>query len=231
VPSTLTVTTYLDGPAGSLRAEIAAAQPGDTIVISPSVNQTIQVLGSELVINKSLTIQGDHNAIQAESGTRVFEVDGATTIFNLSGVGIFGGYGYAYSNPEAASLYDGLGGAILNFGTTTVSSCHLFNNSTQEGGAIYNFGTLTLSGGSLVDFNSANAGGGIYNAGTLTLSGGSLVDSNSAKAGGGIYNAGALAIDNSDVLNNTALRDAGADIYNIGTLTKDHSSRIGHVDP
>jgi hypothetical protein len=131
----------------------------------------------------------------------VFEVDGATTIVNLSGVTIFDGDGYAAGN--SADLYDNLGGAILNFGTTTMSGCNLFSNSAGEGGAIYNFGTMTLSSCSVYE-NSATGGGG------------------------GIYNAGALAIDYSYVLYNTAL--GGDDIFNIGTLTKTHS-HIGHVAP
>jgi predicted outer membrane repeat protein len=198
VPSTLTVTTSQDGVAGSLRAEILAAHPGDTIVISSTVTQTIQLTAEELVIDKNLTIQGGGHVIQGV-GVRVFEVDGATTIFNLSGVVIFGGDGFAYGTAPAEN--DGKGGAILNFGTTTLSGCTLFNNSAGQGGAIYNFGTMTLSGCS-VEVNSATGGGG------------------------GIYNAGTLAIDYSYVLNNTAL--GGADIFNIGTLTKDHS-KIGHV--
>lgn len=59
VPSTLTVTNILDSGAGSLRAEIAAAQPNDTIVFAPSLKgQTITLTGGELVINKSMSIQG-----------------------------------------------------------------------------------------------------------------------------------------------------------------------------
>jgi len=38
VPSTLTVLNNLDSGAGSLRAEIAAAQKNDTIVFAPSLN-------------------------------------------------------------------------------------------------------------------------------------------------------------------------------------------------
>jgi hypothetical protein len=42
VPSTLTVTNNLDSGAGSLRAQIGAAQPGDTLNFAPSLNgQTI----------------------------------------------------------------------------------------------------------------------------------------------------------------------------------------------
>src|SRR4051812_3818834 len=57
--STLTVTTIQDGGAGSLRANIAAAQNGDTIVFDSGLaDQTISLSGGELVINKSLSIQG-----------------------------------------------------------------------------------------------------------------------------------------------------------------------------
>src|SRR6516162_8242272 len=59
VPSTLTVTSTADSGPGTLRADIAAAQPGDTIVFSPSLaGQTITLTSGELVVNKSLTIQG-----------------------------------------------------------------------------------------------------------------------------------------------------------------------------
>src|SRR6516225_655304 len=59
VPSTLTVTNNLDSGAGSLRAEIAAARSGDTIVFAPSLDgKTITLTHNELDITKNLTIQG-----------------------------------------------------------------------------------------------------------------------------------------------------------------------------
>src|SRR5262245_16126875 len=59
LPSTLTVTNNEDSGPGSLRADIAAAKSGDTIVFDPSLNgQTITLTSGELVINKNLTIQG-----------------------------------------------------------------------------------------------------------------------------------------------------------------------------
>src|SRR5947209_9915502 len=60
LPSTLTVLNTADSGAGSLRAEIAAANPGDTIVFAKSVH-TI-TLASELVINKNLDIEGPGEA-------------------------------------------------------------------------------------------------------------------------------------------------------------------------
>src|SRR5262245_28119089 len=58
VPSTLTVTSVADKGAGSLRADIAAAQSGVTIVFAPSLDGQTVTLKSELLINKNLTIAG-----------------------------------------------------------------------------------------------------------------------------------------------------------------------------
>src|SRR5439155_20250069 len=59
VPSTLTVTHNHDSGAGSLRAAIAGAHSGDTIVFDPGLNgQTIALTSDELAIRKSLDIEG-----------------------------------------------------------------------------------------------------------------------------------------------------------------------------
>ena len=72
VPSTLTVTKASDPDGfagdGSLRGEIAIAQSGDTIVFDPSLNGQNITLGSQLVINKNLTIQGPGAGQLAISG-------------------------------------------------------------------------------------------------------------------------------------------------------------------
>src|SRR5215831_9328600 len=62
VPSTLTVTSIADKGTGSLRAEIASAQSGDTIVFAPGLDGQTITLKSELLITKNLTIAGpsDH---------------------------------------------------------------------------------------------------------------------------------------------------------------------------
>src|SRR5262249_48192798 len=59
LPSTLTVLNNLDSGGGSLRGEIAIAASGDTIVFDKSLaGQTIKLTSGELVITKSLTIDG-----------------------------------------------------------------------------------------------------------------------------------------------------------------------------
>lgn len=249
VPSTLTVTNNFDtpwAPAGSLRAEIAAAQPGDTINFDPSLNgQTIQ-LNSQLTIDKNLSVQGPgagQLAIRpaAQSNVivypRILDVVANVTV-NLSGLTLENGGGTAlgyYSGNSGFTTpdqWDAYGGAILNFGTLTVSGCNLLNNSVLPasthvvyGGAIYNAGTLTLTGSTLSGnaacfysaSNYAGRGGAIYNAGTASISGCGLTGNTagygySLGQGGAIFNAGPLSLSGCTVSGNSA--SLGGGIFN-----------------
>jgi hypothetical protein len=256
VPSTVTVSSPDMGAPTGLRAEIAAAANGDTIVFAPSLNgQTIHV-DYQLTINKPLTIQGPGAGLLALSGAnpadainpRIFQVAAGVNV-TLSGLTLENGGGTANgvpfnNNGYVPQQWDDYGGAILNFGTLTVSGCTVTSNSVGShaldrvsyGGAIYNAGTLTVSNSTLsgnvagsfspLPAGFASFGGGIYNAGTTTLNR-STVTNNGAQYGGGIYNVGSLAIDYSTVTNNTATID-GADLFNLGTFTKEHST-IGKI--
>jgi hypothetical protein len=220
LPSTLTVTTNLDSGPGSLRAEIAAANPGDTINFAPSLDgQTITLTSGELGITKNLTIQGPGAGQLTVSGgntSRVFEV-GANTYVSLSGLTITQGNSQAYG-----------GGGIDNNGSLTVSGCALSGNSAwYYGGGIYNSGTLTVSGSTLTGNSSLN-GGGIYNNfGSVTINN-STLSANTAYGmgtGGGIANeGGTLTVENSTLSGNTVLAGdgggCGGAVYNWdGTVT------------
>ena len=64
VPSTLTVTNVRDTGAlgdGSLRGQIAAAAPDDTIQFAPNLSGSL-ALGSDLILDRNLTILGNLNA-------------------------------------------------------------------------------------------------------------------------------------------------------------------------
>src|SRR5262249_20411112 len=89
LPSTLTVLNTNDSGPDSLRAEIAAANPGDTIVFATSV-QSITLFSGELLLDKSLTIQGlgaGQLAVSGDSLSRVFDVQAGATV-SLSGLTI-----------------------------------------------------------------------------------------------------------------------------------------------
>jgi predicted outer membrane repeat protein len=227
--STVKVTNNLDSGKGSLRAAITKASNGDSIVFSSSLNgQTITLTSGELVISKSLTIQGPGASQLAVSGgnaSRVFEVDGAhynaQANVSLSGLAIAGGNGQGGTDP-------GYGGAIFNYGswaTLTLAGCTLSGNSAASyGGAIYNeYGTLTLSSSTLSGNSATTAGGAIENdSGTLTLSS-STLSGNSATSGGAIENYyGTLAVSNSTFSGNSGV--FGGAFYNVaGTLTISNS--------
>jgi hypothetical protein len=231
VLSTLTVTNNLDGTfdGSTLRNEIAAAQPGDTIVFASGL-QTISLGGSELEINKNLTIQGPGASLLAVSGdleSRVFRVDAGVSV-TIKGLTIEGGGGASadtitlWTGGNFPDYYDGHGGGILNLGTLALGGCTVTGNMTR----------LSLGGAS-----SRFEGGGIFNGGALTLSG-CTVTGNTAPdytssgtvvqgAGGGIFNdtQGHLTILSSDVLSNTA--SIGPDICNLGSIKISKDSTIG----
>src|SRR5262249_26089513 len=129
MPSTLTVTNNLDTGAlgdGSLRGEIAAAQSGDTINFAPGLaGQTITLTGGELAITKSLDIEGPgakQLTVSGNHASRVFDISAGVTA-TIAGMTMTGGLANG-SSPVRASA----GGAILNFGSLTLSHDVLSNN-------------------------------------------------------------------------------------------------------
>jgi hypothetical protein len=226
LPSTLTVINNLDSGSGSLRADIAAANSGDTIVFAPSLNgQTITLTSGVLDINKNLTIQGPGASQLTVSGnntSQVFKVE-ATEQVSLSGLTI--------SNGSTT----GLGGGIYNNGNLTISACTLSNNSAiyGDGGGIYNefSATLTVSNSTVSGNTAANDGGGIYNYGKLTTTG-SVVEKNRAFYGGGIWNGGSATISSSTVSSNLAYggdsTGYGGGIYAAGNVSLIGSTVTGN---
>jgi hypothetical protein len=211
LPSTLTVTSNLGFGAGTLRAEIGAAQPGDTIdfavsgTIDPSTNAPGFGGSVELVIDKSLNIEGPGAASLAINGgnfARVFRVNAGVQV-TLSGLTIENGNGRTGAYDPA--LDDGRGGSILNYGTLTVTGCLVSGDSVNS---------------------NAYYGGGIYNAGTLTVSGSTVTHNIARYAGGGIYNAGTLTVLSSTVIDNTA--PDGDDVFTNHQFTK-QNSKIGKI--
>jgi hypothetical protein len=223
VPSTLTVTSAADSGPGSLRADIAAAKSGDTIIFDPSLDgQTIALTSGVLDVDKSVTIQGPGAGLLTISGdnlSQVFEVKANQTVV-LSGMTITGGQA-TFS-----------GGAIEDYGNLTLNSCTVTGNtSARDGGAIdvrpYS-GTvhgaevsLTIDN-CIISNNSAPFGGAItaYPTATTTISN-SMVFGNSSNFGGVIDNDGSLTISNSMLLGNSATQEGGAifSIYSTATVT------------
>jgi hypothetical protein len=234
VPSTLTVTSAADSGAGSLRADIAAANPGDTINFAPSLDgQTIK-LTSGLVVNKSLNIQGPGASELTISDLRArasFTFQGAATNATLSGLTISHSFG------------------LINSGSTlTINNCTLSNNTAifeGEGGAIANVngGALTINGCTLSGNSSSSYGGAVYNSGATLNILNSTLSGNQAMGPGGDYglvrgeggaiysNSGTVSITNCTLSNNSAEYVGGA-IFNESpsTMTVNGCTFSGNVE-
>lgn len=250
VPSTLTVTITANSGTGSLRAEIAAAQSGDTIVFAPSLDgQTITLTKGELLLNKNLTITGpgaDQLTISGNNASRVFEVAQGMQV-TLSGLTICNGFavngagilvdsgavaavsnstlsGNSASKPQR--YVANFGGGIDNYGTTTVSNCTLTNNTSNGGGGgIYNHATLTVNNNSVI---SGSGDVGIANTGAATISESTV----SETAGSAIYNfyTGTVTVSGCLLSHNNASGDGGG-VFNMGMATISNSTLSDNSAP
>ena len=127
LPSTLHVTNLLDdGSVGSLRQTIQAANSGDTIDF-PGLTGTITLNGTELLLNKNVTITGlGANLLTIDGGSmsRVFEVPPSAMV-TLSGITV------AHGNDMT-----GGGGGLRNEGNVTIQACAFISNISVGGSPI-----------------------------------------------------------------------------------------------
>ena len=262
----LIVTNTQDPGADSLREAVAVAIAGDTIKFSIPTSDlgynistgvfTITLTAGEIVIDKDLAIAGPSAANIAISGNhagRIFNITaGTVAISNLSLVnGKAKGADGVFKNPHLGGM-PGMGGAVLNQGTLTVTGCTFEGNTALggrgaggllywgkggdgQGGAIANQNSLSLVACTLAA-NSALGGMGGLGGFEIQFS-----QPGGIGSGGAIYNAGTgiLSLTNCTVTDNTA---TGADVLytppfslpgavaqgggvaNLGTLTIVHST-------
>ena len=220
-------------------AAAAGSAPGDTIVFDLPADSTITLSGTQLELDKNLTIDGssvDGLAIGGNGQSRVFVIhaDVTATLKRL--------------RVEGGRIVDGNGGGILNYGALTLIDCTVANNAVTVGGGggIFSVGTsLTLigttvkgntafSGGGIENWRSeatlsnstieGNASGGVgnYNA-TMTLSDSAVIGNSNVNHGGGIHNFGSMTLLRSTVSGNLVtiggVYNHGGGISNVGTLT------------
>ncbi len=232
VPSTLTVTSAADSGAGSLRAEITAAHSGDTITFDNRLRgQTITLTSGELVLNKSLNIEGlgaNQLTVSGNNNSRVFDITAGTASVTIAGLTLTkgqAGYGYGGGIYNAGTLiinncalagnncYGGIGdggGAIFNGGGLTINNSTLSGNQVQiggvgsdaYGGAIYSYGRLSINSSTI---SGNGVFGGSSSVGGTTPNGTSPGTGAGAGQGGGLYVAGgAVTIDHSTIADNGA---------------------------
>lgn len=238
------VTNALDSGSGSLRDAITNSPTNSDILFDPAffnVARTITLGGTELVINKNLTISGPGANLLTITGNNVSRVFSIAAGFNvsLSGMTITGGNG-------AGTVASGSGGGIFNnAGTLTLANSTISGNTATFGGGIRNFtgGTLivintTISGNTAND-NGLGTCGGIDSSGNLTVTNSTISGNrapNGNNNGGGIWSGGVSSttanITNSTITNNSAggaTSASGVFRYN-GTVTIRNSIVAGNAN-
>lgn len=219
-----TVTSTNNGGSGSLRQAVVNAEgnaEADTITFASTLSGATITLTSGLQINDAngITIDGSALAepvvIDGGAGSNRIFFHAASGVLTLKNLTLTGGDGDG-SNP-------GLGGAIFNAGTLTLTNCYVHGNTaTGNGGAIHNTGTLTLTSCTFANNSTAASGGAINNGGTLTATNCTFVHNTAdgPAGGGGAVNAQSAATDTTlihcTVVENDASTGAGGGLRRAG---------------
>jgi CSLREA domain-containing protein len=222
VPGTLVVNKTDDTNDGtcdsdcSLREAIAVATSGSTINFASSLEGQTIFVGSSLILEKDLTIDGSalgsHIQVSGDSdedGTGdvpVFRIPTGRTVEIIDLDIVKGNY--------IAPL---TGGGINNYGNLTISNCSFSGNRGDQGGAIHNKGSLTVSGCSFTN-NTAIEGGAILNdvEGIAAVALSTFINNTTTIKGdlgggaGAVANVGALSVVDSIFDNNFAQGGGGA---------------------
>ena len=197
--SILTITNTNDNGPGSLRQALVNANVGDTIDAT-GINGVITLITGELLVNRSVTINGpgaDLLAVDGNAAGVVFQVmsTGPVTISDLT-----------IKNGHAGS-----GGGIFNggVGTLTIINSALSGNTADFGGGVYNPVTVTIINSTFSD-NASKIAGGVFNTGTLVITNSTITNNTSMFLAGGVVNL------NNFQIGNTILNEgpASANIYN-----------------
>jgi hypothetical protein len=199
----LTVTSTGDSGPGSLRAAMAAAKDGDSILFNLPRPSTIQLSSGTLTTAAHISIVGPGPSALTVAGNGSFAVFSFPypCDISMSGLTVRGG---AEANND--------GGGIFADGDLRLTNCIVSQNSARYGGGIYDAGgTLTIVD-SIISSNQAQVGGGLFCGGASlivhsTISGNQAVETvtNAPAAGGGILAQGPVTIERSVVSNNSAL--------------------------
>ena len=201
----------------TLREAVAAAEDGGTITFTTDLDGGVIILGSEIGITKTLTVDGSgmesNVQLSGDGSVRPIAVSGIVnvTIKHLDFVDGFADIGGGLDNDNSVvylsnckfdTNYADDGGAINNNnGTLHVTDCTFFNNSAVDyGGAINNHqGIVSIKSSTIYENRSDQFGGGIFNnEGTVWVANSTLYYNDALSYGGGILNfEGTLTVTNS----------------------------------
>lgn len=211
--TSLTVTNTNDNGAGSLRAQIAAASTGDTILFDASLNgSVINFYGGDIDITTSITILGPGYDSLELNGV------GASRMFHIMGVDVtISGLRFAYGK-QIDVVNVNHGGAIYHSdsGDLTLSNikfynCQATNNNGSQGGALAYHATnghVSLDNCIFTASSSDNYGGALClnNSGSSGSIKNCIFDDNGVQGGRGVI---FLNLDTVEIINTSITRNYG----------------------
>ena len=186
----ITVTSTKDSGTGSLREAIANASDGDKLVFSSDLaNKTIR-LDKELLVDKSLTIDGSdapNLTISGENKTRILRVDYSYTDVEVRDLTLANGKAVDNkpdTNPQGGAI------KVSDSNTLTVDNVDFKNNVSERGGAIFvGYGSSATIENSTFDGNDGSVANDGFSAGAISTYGGGegakVVNSNGLRDVGG----------------------------------------------
>ncbi len=200
--------------------------------------QTIELVGSRIIVDTQLTITQDLILQGQGAGTTVLDATGNNTRIlyvddNLPNNKIYvriNGISFTGGNPTADPVTNS-GGAIWSKENLLLKDTSFYNNMTSvSGGAIFNDGGfITIDRSELHNNIAAGDGGAIYNVSGGLLIKESTIRNNTASNGAGIYSSGASAVltvsgstFNDNIAN--AAGSLGGAIYAEGKVEMDNST-------
>lgn len=209
----------------TIQAAVTAAASGDTITIASGT-----YLEHVVINGKVLTLRGGGAArtiVDGSATERVIRTTVALTLTDLTvqnglnnstGGGVYVSSGsLTLDNVDVLSnTASGSGGGVWASGAMTVTGGLFQNNlctgSSCNGGGLYGGGTLVVSGTKFVSNTAQVSGGGSYNINTAQVTQAEFRNNTCAGGtshGGGMFSGSGLTLDNTLVMSNTAITDAG----------------------
>jgi hypothetical protein len=223
---TLSVTNGNDSGNGSLRAAIASAQNGNTIVFSASVTKVTLTSGEISFGQADITINGGSGVIIERAGTPSFRLLNSTAT-----TGTLTLKGLTIQNGKTDSGTANSGGGVHTNGALAAENCTFTGNTTgSTGGAVYSGATASMTNCTFTGNTSTNAGGGLYvNNGDTVLTGCVFSNNTSSSAGGGLYSNSNVILTDCEFKNNTATGGNGGGVRSFGNVTASNCTFTGNV--
>jgi hypothetical protein len=184
----ITVSSAANEGAGSFRAALAASGATgvtpDIITVEPAVVTAGIALTAPLTIDTALNLEIRGNGLTI-SGSGITTSD-ASRILTIGSSSVHPTVTIRRLRFDGAKVTGSDGGALLNYGKTTLESCIFSGNSARNGGAIYNNGgagnTLTVKGSTFYNNTITGSGRAVfnYNGSPLSMTGNLFSGNNTA---------------------------------------------------